>query len=310
MEYKYLFGPVPSRRLGFSLGVDLVQHKTCTLNCIFCQLGPTAVTTLERREYVPTEAVKAELADWLKSGEQADAITLAGSGEPTLHTGFGEILRFLAEHAKPPRILMSNGTLFHLPEVRAGAAAADIVKLSLNAWDQPSFERMHRSGPTVLHADMIEGYRLFRQSFKGAIWIEVFLVEGINSALQEAAAIAALVEQIAPDVVHLNTAVRPGGSENAHPLTSSRMEEIAKLFSPRAEIIADFSACQTTLYRISSRRLLGLLQRHPATAEQVASTFGVETAEAAEYLAKLEREGLAQAASAGQGRYYVAVKKP
>jgi len=127
-RYRHLFGPVPSRRLGRSLGVDLTPFKTCTLDCIFCQLGHTTNKTLDRKEYVPVVAVEAELETWIKEGGKADYITLSGSGEPTLHTRFGEVLQFVRDQTAIPTALLSNGTLFWLPEVREAARHADIVK--------------------------------------------------------------------------------------------------------------------------------------------------------------------------------------
>ena len=134
--YTYLFGPVPSRRFGMSLGVDLTPYKTCSINCVFCQLGPTTATTLERKEYVPTEAVCNELDTWLHTQGTANYITLSGSGEPTLHERFGDILAWINASTTIPSVLLTNGTLLWLPEVRAAASRAAIVKLSLSVWDQ------------------------------------------------------------------------------------------------------------------------------------------------------------------------------
>lgn len=130
--YSYLFGPVPSRRLGRSLGVDLCPLKTCSLNCIFCQLGPTSCRTVVRKSYTPAETVCSELKDWFSSYGRADYITLSGSGEPTLHSRFGEILEFVSQNSSIPTALLTNGTMLFLPEVRESAAKANLVKISLS----------------------------------------------------------------------------------------------------------------------------------------------------------------------------------
>ena len=143
-DYKYLFGPVPSRRLGRSLGVDLTPHKTCSLDCVFCQLGRTTEKTIARQEYVPTDKVLAELAEWLDRDGQADYITLSGSGEPTLHSGFGKVLEFIRSKSVIPAVLLTNGTMLQLPEVREAAACANVVKISLSAWNQASYEWVNR----------------------------------------------------------------------------------------------------------------------------------------------------------------------
>jgi wyosine [tRNA(Phe)-imidazoG37] synthetase (radical SAM superfamily) len=134
--YRYLFGPVPSRRFGRSLGVDLTPYKTCSLDCVFCQLGRTTKKTIHRQEWVPTDSVLAELTQWLESDGRADYITLSGSGEPTLQSGFGKVLEYIRLKTAIPAVLLTNGTMLHFPEVREAAAAANVVKVSLSAWDQ------------------------------------------------------------------------------------------------------------------------------------------------------------------------------
>jgi len=134
-EYKYLFGPVPSRRFGRSLGIDLTPFKTCSLDCVFCQLGKTTCKTAQRDEFVPIQDVLAELSDWLKTNGNADVVTLSGSGEPTLHSKFGEVIEFVRKRSNIPMLLLTNGTMLHLPDVREAAAAANMVKASLSAWD-------------------------------------------------------------------------------------------------------------------------------------------------------------------------------
>ena len=126
-KYRYLFGPVPSRRFGRSLGVDLTPYKTCCHDCVFCQLGRTTNKTIRRREYVPTERVIEELKHWLSSDGQADYITLSGSGEPTLHTGFGKILDFIRTNTDIPAALLTNGAMLYLPAVRQAASTANVV---------------------------------------------------------------------------------------------------------------------------------------------------------------------------------------
>ena len=168
--YNHLFGPVPSRRYGLSLGVDLAAPKTCTLDCIFCQLGATPRTTLTRTDSPPMDAILAELRHWLartetEKKERLDFVTAAGSGEPTLHLRFGDLFRFARAEMPGRSLLLSNGSLFYLPEVRRDAALADVVKLSLHAWDQASFERISRPHPLLRFDAILDGYRAFRQSF-------------------------------------------------------------------------------------------------------------------------------------------------
>ena len=272
-SYKYLFGPVPSRRLGRSLGVDLIPFKTCTMNCRFCQLGDSDCALSERAEYIPMAEVLAELVQWNESDGQADHITLAGSGEPTLHASFGEVLRWIKNNTTIASVLLSNGTLFHLPEVRAAAALADKVKVTLSAWDKASFQQIHRPAPGVTFEQLVEGERAFRQEFSGELSVEVFIVEGMNSAISDVEKIAALVETINPDRIDLNTAVRPPADSGVQAISPEQLAELAKILGPKAEGVASFKKPSAPALEVTPEALLGLIQRHPATAAQLAKDY-------------------------------------
>ncbi|MDD5677486.1 MAG: radical SAM protein [Kiritimatiellae bacterium] len=302
-DFKYLFGPVPSRRFGLSLGVDLVPHKTCTLDCIFCEVGPTTHRTLSRKEYVPTEAVLKELADWFALNLKADFITVTGSGEPTLHTRFGDVLAAIRTqgrgrpHAGVRSALLTNSTLLHLPEVRTAAALADVVKVSLSAWDLASFAAITRPHADLSFDCLVDGLRKFRQDFSGELWMEVFIVPGLNALRSQVEAIAALTRTIRPDRLQLNTAVRPTAQQNVPSLSESQLHSLAGCFAPAAEVIARFvpgaapmhdlprrSALAEPGSRSGSRRadkaaVLAMLQRRPCTAEDVAHAFALSREE-------------------------------
>jgi wyosine [tRNA(Phe)-imidazoG37] synthetase (radical SAM superfamily) len=288
-SYQYLFGPVPSRRLGRSLGVDLVPCKTCSFNCIFCELGPTTDLTLARREYVPTDQVLAELDRWLTEGGSADYITLAGSGEPTLHSRFGEIIEHARVHSPIPVALLTNGTTMLDHSVRSAAAAANVVKVSLSAWDQASLKRINRPCAGVSLRQIVDGLELFRHKFNGSLWLEVFLVWGINSTPQEVKKIAQLARRFAPDRIHLNTAVRPPAEDFAYPVPIPLMEELAALFSPAAEVIPAFKRVAAALPPVPADRILSMLRRRPCTADDISGAFMLHPAETAKYIGVLLR---------------------
>lgn len=285
--YKYLFGPVPSRRLGRSLGIDLVPMKTCSTNCVFCQLGPCDNTTLTRKEYVPTSEVLCELSDWIKSDGAADCITLSGSGEPTLHTGFGEVLRFIKKETPIQTVLLTNSSLLHLPEIRQEAAVADIIKVSLSAWDQESFEAMNRPAAGLTFELVLAGLTALRDEFNGQIWMEVFLVPGINTLPEQAQKIAKLAKQLGPDRIQLNTAVRPPAESFVRPVPESYLRELTGLFEPEAEIIASFKPDASSKMALTTANLQNLISRHPATAEQIAQMTGHTPAEVTPILDQL-----------------------
>ena len=235
--YRYLFGPVLSRRLGRSLGVNLVPCKTCSFDCIFCQAGNTTNLTLERREYVPILDVIAELDLWLKNCGTADYITLSGLGEPTLHSRFGDILEAVHEKCSIKAALLTNSSLLYIPEVRRAAAKADMVKVSLSAWDQPSFEDINRPHPQLTFQRVLDGIREFRAEFTGELWLEVFVLFRVNANESAMEKIARLVSTIHPNRIHLNTVARPPAEHYAIPVSEASLEKFAYLFKPAAEII-------------------------------------------------------------------------
>ncbi len=240
--YKYLFGPVPSRRLGRSLGVDLVPLKVCSFNCVFCQAGVTTDQTLERKEYVPVADVMSELNNWLQAGGSADIITFSGSGEPTLHSGIGDVISLIRKLTDTSIALLTNSSLLHLPEVRAAIIGVDIIKASLSAWDNASLEKVNRVDGAVGIVQIIDGIKNLRQEFTKTLWLEIFLLAGINDDDESIKRIAGIVESIGPDRVHLNTVVRPPAEKGAMPVSPVRLREIAQIFDPTADVIPSVDA--------------------------------------------------------------------
>lgn len=305
--YRSLFGPVPSRRFGRSLGVDLTPLKTCCYNCIFCQLGNTDKKTLSRREYIPVETVTAELNEWRNKGGRADYITLSGSGEPTLHTGFGQILRFL-EDTPEPTVLLTNGALLTLPEVREDACRADVVKISLSAWDQRSFETVNRPHDAIRFNDILKGFELFRAQYTGSLQMEIFLLLGINAMPENVKKIAALVNGIGPDNIHLNTVVRPPAEEFAAPVPASRLTAFAEMFNPPATVIADFKTPHSKTMQATEQTILAMLQRRPCTMSQITAVFDMNINEVSKYLGNLMRQNRIRTVQDKTHVYYTAIE--
>jgi len=257
---RYLFGPVPSRRYGRSLGVDLSTPKTCTLNCRFCQLGDTPQTTITRTGIPAIADVLGELRQWLSTHVPVDFITASGSGEPTLHTHFGDLFRFVRAETPHQSLLLSNGTLFSLPDIRRDAALADVVKISLHAWDQESFERTVRPHPSLRLDAILDGYRAFRDEFSGRLDLEVFIMPGVNDTPEHAQRIAALARSFNPDGISLNTAVRPTADRQMTACPPERLAELKAIFGATASE----SGSQTPIPdNLSPKEREALSLRHP-----------------------------------------------
>lgn len=312
--YRFLFGPVRSRRLGRSLGIDLVPLKVCTYDCPYCQVGKTTDKTLERREYVPVDGVLAEFDDWMARDGQADCVTLAGGGEPTLHSRFGEVIDAIAARCSFRRILLSNGSLFSQPAVRLAAAKADVVKATLSAWDQSSFEAVHQPHAALRFDAFMEGLKAFRREFSGEYWLEVFVVPGLNDASAQMSHIAKLAAEIGPDRIHLNTAVRPAQDGVTKPVSNSRMQELAQLFKPIAEVIGAAVAPVPAAVPVMSpgelaERILGLVQRHPVTAADLCATLGVGAGEVESAVSLLMERGELKIDKSGAIDFYIACSR-
>lgn len=303
LRYKYLFGPVHSRRMGLSLGIDLVPAKTCSFNCPFCQAGVTTCLTIRRRAYVPVRKVIAEFDAWLRQGGRADFITLAGAGEPTLHTGFGDILKTIHERCRFKTALLSNGSLFAVPAVSKAALAADLVKVSLSAWDQASFRRINRGAPALAFNRIVDGLMRFRRLYRGILWLEVFVVAGLNDRAAAMRKIAVLARAIRPDQVQLNTVVRPPAEHDVAGVPASRLRRLARWFRPLpVQVIAHApprlrhppsvaeAAFRVTL-QVPDVRIVDMARRHPSTAADVAASLGISRAAAQQACARLARAG-------------------
>jgi wyosine [tRNA(Phe)-imidazoG37] synthetase (radical SAM superfamily) len=292
-DKKYFYGPVPSRRLGLSYGVDIVPFKVCSLNCIYCQLGKSNKTTTERRNFGPIEPIIAELQKIVSEGQKSDFITIAGSGEPTLNLQLGKLIEGIKEITDIPVALLTNGTLFFREDVRADSVKADVVMPSLDAGDSETFQKINRPNPDINIENLVSGLSSFRNEFPGKIWLEVFLVEGINTKSEQIDNIKDAIERIGPDKIHLNTAVRPTAEPNLKRLSIEQLQFIASQLGPRCEIISDFTKLhQTNLHEKKAEDVLSILKRRPCSINDISSGLGIHCNEVMKYIQILQHQGL------------------
>lgn len=288
---RLVFGPVPSRRLGRSLGIDLLPFKTCSYDCIYCQLGRTTDLTLVRREGAEVSEVVSQLKEALEKGPAPDVITISGSGEPTLSLNLGEVIRAIKGLTEIPVAVLSNGSLLFRPEVRQELMAADVVVPDLDAGDAETFLRINRPTPGLRFEEIVEGLIRFGEVFQGRLLVEVFVAEGVNDAEDEAVKIAAIAGRIRGGRVQLNTVARPTAETFVRPLSAERLRKLAGLFSPPAEIIAAFSEGKEGEGGTSAEKVLEILARRPCTAEDIAAGLAVSAEAADQILRRLAGEG-------------------
>jgi len=308
MQYHYLFGPVPSRRLGISLGVDLVPMKTCTLNCIYCECGKTSHLTLERKEYVSFEAVKKELTHYLAHHARPDYITFSGSGEPTLNSRIGDVIRFLIDRVPDvPVAVLTNSTLISQKQVRSDIKNAEVVIPSLDAATEKIFNKINRPSPHVHVDKIIDGLIRFRKEYDGAIWLEVFIIPGMNDTTAELNALKLVIGKIKPDQVHLNTLDRPGSVSTLRTATREELEHVLDVFQmENAAIVADPPEHKALFaYRKDTAdAILGTIARRPCTSKDLSEILGLQVNEVDTYLKSLEADKKITAIKQKRGLFY------
>ncbi len=287
---RYVYGPVPSQRLGRSLGVDLAPYKVCSYDCIYCQLGRTTNKTIERKEWVPTDEVLVQVKDALHS--KPDYITLSGSGEPTLHVETGRLIRAIKSMTDIPVAVVTNGSLLWQRDVQDALLEADLVVPSLDAESEEIFRYANRSNATIHFEQMAAGLKEFRQRFRGQYWLEVFLLNGVTTVKKRIESLAKWIKQIAPDKVQLNTVTRPPAEEYADAIGRERLETIAPELNGHAEVIAAYPHAKGAGgFQLDAEVIMNLLTRRPCSVKDIASGLGIAPNEAAKQVDRLLSEG-------------------
>ncbi len=306
--YKYIFGPVPSRRLGISLGVDLVPKKVCSLNCVYCEVGETTKLTTDRKEYIKSDKIEKELQHYFLNNPDPEYITFSGYGEPTLHLHIGEILQFIKK-AKPdiPVAVLTNGTLLFDPEVRKSLLQADLVLPSLDAATEETFRKINRPVENLDITEYIQGIIDFRKEFKGKIWLEVFILPGYNNDPFELTALKKAILQIKPDSVQLNTLDRPGTLSDLRGATRDELQKVADFWQiQQVEIIAaaDQRKKNQSYRKEPETAILETIARRPCTIADLTNILGIHTNEINKYLDVLTAEQKVELVVLERGAFY------
>ena len=305
-SFRYLYGPVPSRRLGRSLGIDLVPHKICTYDCIYCQIGDTTEKTLARKAYVPVREIIEEVERFLKEGAPSvDHLSLSGSGEPTLHSQIRSVIEGIRAITSIPVAVITNGSLLCEEEVRQDLLRADIVLPSLDAVSSDVFMRINRPRPGFFVEKVIEGLVEFRKVYKGQIWLEILFCKGINDGKEELMRMKKVVDRTQPDLIHLNTVVRPPSKKSAVPLGQKEMEEIRAFFGKSASVISEFDRHPSMVSEMSIKEeILKILKRRPLSLSDLSKGMGISKNDLDRFIKPLMKEGKVQSRLFGDSVYY------
>ncbi len=287
-KHSFVYGPVPSRRLGLSLGINITPFKTCTLDCVYCQCGRTTKKTLERRSFFPVKDILAAVRSAVRQSQVANRkspisfLTFSGEGEPTLNQDIGRIIRRLKREFSIPVAVITNSTLMPDPQVRRDLYAADLVVPSLDAADQRNFAKIDRGHRDLCVADIIEGLKLFRRYYRGKMWLEMMLVKGVNDSVEHVVTLRKTAHEIKPDRVQLNTVVRPPAEKSAKPMSHEDLEQIQCLFGPNTDVV-ESSASPSVQAQIPKRRFRGrpdaaiaaTVANRPVTRADLAGALGI-----------------------------------
>lgn len=305
----YVFGPVPSRRLGRSLGVDLVPLKTCSYDCIYCQVGRTTHKTALPGIFNPTDEVIKELQERIKE-HTPDVITFSGSGEPTLHAEIDRVIQGARDCTDTKIAVLTNGSLLWLPEVRERLLGAHLVMPTLSTVNEESFRRIHRPEEGLSLDKIIEGMERFREIFQGQLALEVVLLKNINDSDEEIEALMGAIERISPDRIQINTVVRPPSEQYATALDRGRLEEIRDQMGEKAEVVAPSGIKREPKEQEDlARKIIGMAERRPVRVRDVADSLGLDMKEAGIVVQDLFQQGRLRLREHGGDSYYIAAKE-
>lgn len=305
---RYIFGPVPSRRLGRSLGIDVIPPKTCSYDCVYCESGRTTSLIVQRSAFAAPEDVLHDLEDYFRARPNgADVLTFSSAGEPTLYGPLGELIQTIKRRFPGlPLIVLTNGSLLWSPAVRKALLHADRVAPTLSATTEDVFRRIHRPHSSLKISDILEGYRAFRRDFPGQIHLEVMLVKGYNDHPDQWKEIRRLVDMLQPEQVELNTVIRPPADPDICPVSPEEMERALRFFpKDRSRIIGTFKApCGAEKDEGLARRVVDIVGRRPCTAQEMSSSLAVSLTDVCKAIADLEREKRIIRSSYGGEEYF------
>lgn len=309
MEMGFIFGPVPSRRLGLSLGINIIPFKTCTYNCIYCEVGKTTNLTITRQPFFNTDNIKKEFKNSIEKVGKIDFVTFSGSGEPTLNSDIGELIDFVKSFKKYKVAVLTNGSLLYLKSVRNALIHADVVVPSLDSAREESFKKINMPHKDLKLDKIIEGLKKFSDEFKGEIWLEVLFAKNINDSEKDLDALSDVINYIKPVQVQIGTVDRPPAYISAKRLSNQEMMDVYSILSAKSdvkiEIISAFSRESDSFYDNIERSIIKMINIRPCSEKELMEVFNVSVDKLNDTLNKLFKEGKAFKHSFGGKEFIV-----
>jgi wyosine [tRNA(Phe)-imidazoG37] synthetase (radical SAM superfamily) len=277
--------------LGLSLGIDLTPRKVCDFDCVYCQCGKTTIKTVRRKPYFPGRRILKQVRNAIRDRGRIDFLTFSGSGEPTLNSGIGCLIKEIKKFTAIPVAVITNGSLLYRPAVRRALRSADVVLPTLCAASPAAFNRVNRPHRAIKIRRVIQGLAEFRKSYPGKIWLEVMLVRGLNDSALEIQRLKKAIRKINPDRVHLNTVVRPPSERSARPVPLAVLRKIKKMLGPNCAIVAEFGKKQSPVPQADLKNgVIEIIRRRPETAPRIARSLGADRGEVIKVLTELKRK--------------------
>lgn len=288
-DMKYIYGPVPSRRLGISLGVSPIPKKTCNYSCIYCQLGRTDHMTNTRNMFFPVEDILAEFDEFLDSKVKFDVVTIVGEGEPTLYLGLGELIREIQKRTDKPVAVITNGALFYDPDLRRELYGADIVLPTLDAYDEASFRKISRPHGTIIFAMVDEGLKEFSKEYEGQLWIELMLMEGINDDDESLKKYSEALKKLRYDKLYINTPVRPPAESYVKALSHEKMNHVVDVLGGISIDLLESEGFQSEI-KDDYEAIMSIIKRHPMNQFEIEGFLASRGSNIAGVLDRLEKD--------------------
>jgi len=309
---EYLYGPVPSRRLGLSLGIDLIPYKICSFDCIYCECGSTTNLSNKREEFKPVDKIIEELDQYLKDKPELDYITFSGSGEPTLYLHIGKIVDFLNEnYPEYDTALLTNSSLLSQKEVRDEIKNLDLIVPSLDSVIEDNYQKINRPHPDIKLKDIIDGLIKLRKEFQGKIYLEIFIIPGINDTKREYQKFNEIIKKIKPDRVQLNTLDRPGTEDWVEPASEEELKRAVDIIGKKAEIIGKYAPTkkQSGISHAVKKRIIETITVRPCTVRDLAEILNLHVNEVNKYLREIDKEYNIKTKEQKRGRFYFLSKE-
>lgn len=286
-EFRYVFGPVPSRRLGNSLGVSPIPQKTCNYSCTYCQLGRTDRMSNRRELFFSVDDILSEFEKYLEDEDKFDVVTIVGEGEPTLYAGLGELISRIKERTNKPVAVITNGALLSDPQVRKDLAGADLVLPSMDAADEKAFRSIDRPIGSLRFDEVMKGLEVFTHEFTGQIWVEIMLLAGENDDDESLERFRQSLQKVRYDRLYINTPVRPPAESQVSAPSEERVGRAVELLEG---ISIDMLSAGSFFSEVEDdyEAVISIIGRHPMNQFEVKS-FLESREHGAEAEAALER---------------------